>query len=94
MSITLNCICCLPRDTLVLGTILGYLSLKFDTHFKYIIYSLTWIKVISRRFFRTAFWMIGLLPRYARVTSDQSRFVVAFLTTGSPFPEAIWIAIQ
>ena len=35
-------LCYWPRDTLVLGTILGYLSPNFDTHFGYIIYSLTW----------------------------------------------------
>ena len=51
MSIILNCICYLPRDSLVVFIILGYFSPNIDTIFwVYYIYSLNWLQVISRHF--------------------------------------------
>ena len=72
-SIILDCICCVPRDFLVLGTILGYLSNNIDTiSWVYYIYNpLNWLQVISRHFSNSV-RMIGLLEDMLESLSNTS----------------------
>ena len=65
MSIILYCICYLPRDSLGLGTILGYSLPNIDIIF---------IQLTSGHFtsFFEQLWMIGLLEDMLESLSDTS----------------------
>ena len=92
---TLHCICYLPRDSLGLGTILGYLSNNIDTIF-WVYYIYIFIILTSGHF--TSFseqrlddWFVAKICSSHFPIRHQSRDVMAFLTIGL---DAMLIAIQ